>query len=60
MTPAARLRSPQFWFVLLLTAALLGAAHLAAEWRATQERPLLHHRFQAGDLYASGVRMGAG
>ena len=40
MTPAARVRSPQFWFVLLLSAALLGAAHLAAEWRASQDARL--------------------
>ena len=40
MSPLARLRTPQFWFVLVLFAALVGAAHLAAEWRARKDAEL--------------------
>jgi hypothetical protein len=41
MNPLARLRSPQFWFILLLFAILLGIAHLAAERRAAKDADLL-------------------
>jgi hypothetical protein len=40
MTPLARLRTPQFWFVLALFLILIGAAHGAAELRGTQDANL--------------------
>jgi hypothetical protein len=41
MNPIARLRSPQFWFILILFAVLMGIAHLAAEMRAAKDADLL-------------------
>jgi hypothetical protein len=40
MNPLARLRSAQFWFVLLLFVALIGLAHLAAQRRAAKDADL--------------------
>jgi hypothetical protein len=40
MTPAARLLSPQFWFVFLLFLVLIGAAHGAAAWFASTDARL--------------------
>jgi len=40
MNPLDRLRSPQFWFVLVLFAILIGIAHLAAERRAGTDAAL--------------------
>ncbi len=40
MSPLARLRTAQFWFVLVLFAVLVGAAHLAAELRARKDADL--------------------
>jgi hypothetical protein len=40
MNPFQRLSSPQFWFVLLLFALLMGLAHLGAEWRGGKDAEL--------------------
>src|SRR5581483_9742987 len=37
MNPAARVRTPQFWFVLILFAVLVGLAHVGAEMRARKD-----------------------
>ncbi len=40
VSPIARLFTPQFWFVFILFAVLIGAAHVAAERRATKDAEL--------------------
>jgi hypothetical protein len=40
MNPSARLRSPQFWFVLILFAVLMALAHGIAELRAAKDAHL--------------------
>src|SRR5262245_18068309 len=40
MNPLARLRTPQFWFIFILFAVLIGLAHVAAESRAGKDANL--------------------
>jgi hypothetical protein len=40
MKPLPRLATPQFWFVLVLFAALMALAHGAAEWRGVKDAKL--------------------
>ncbi len=40
VSPIARLSTPRFWFVFILFAVLIGAAHVAAERRATKDAEL--------------------
>src|SRR5262249_27504883 len=41
MNPLARLRSPQFWFILIVFVILIAIAHVAAERRAAKDAELL-------------------
>ena len=40
MNPSARMRTPQFWFVLILFAVLMAGAHTAAELRSSKDAQL--------------------
>jgi Animal haem peroxidase len=54
MPPLARLSTPQFWFVFLLFAALIGLAHGAAEFRARKDADLADALRARGDAVWKG------